>query len=186
MGHLHGGFHIPERIGSHHSPKECHVQCDRAALRSLYRLLQLLCLQCLDLFQGWTILELFINSFRHRLDIFRRIEHNLCGVAAILILCAVFVAKSADFGEYSVNILLTDSHLLQLLCHQLGQLTGSNAQMFRSDGLREQRRTPPAPLQALAGHTAPGRSAKHTGLGSARLIPVQIDRGIVFQHMDLV
>ena len=35
MCHLHGGLHIPERIGGDHAAKECHVQGDRSDLCSL-------------------------------------------------------------------------------------------------------------------------------------------------------
>ena len=186
MRNLHGGLNITERVGSDHAAKQCHIQRDRTNIRALNSILQVFGLQCLYIFHRRTVLNHLMDSIRNCLNVLRCIEDDLRSITAIFILFALFVSKPADFLEYRVDVLLTDTKLGQFLGYQLGKLPGTDAQMFRANGLGKQRRYPPAPLQALAGYTAAGGSAKHTGLRCAGLVPVQIDWRIVFQHMNFV
>ena len=186
MGHLHGGLHIPEGIGGDHPAKQGHVQGDRPNLRPLHRLLELLGLQRLDLFHGRAAIQLFLDDVGHRPDILRGVKDDLGRVRAILVLVSIFIAESADFREHRLDILRAHSLLPQLLRHQLRELPGTCPQMLRAHSLGEQRRQPPAALQALAGHPPPGGSAKHTGLWRAGVVPVQVHWRIIFQHVDFI
>ena len=97
MRHLHGGLHIPERIGGDHAAKERHVQGDRSDLCSLDCFLQVLCFQRFDLLERLASIQLLLHDIRNRLNILRRIEDNLGSIISLFVLFAVFVAKAAEF-----------------------------------------------------------------------------------------